>query len=274
MRRTKLSQTLELVLVSDCDRLSQLASDVAAALGLAVLRTLDLPDLTENPKQTAMVLVHANGAHDSSEIMKTVFDGAKCPTPIPVLVITERCPPEQMIEYLRAGAADCVSSPIEQERLSFLVDSLTIERRLAWQRSHEPIRNGDWVSINGSEPVCASSQKLAAVIKQIEKVAPQNTNILMTGETGAGKTRLSRMIHEISPRRDQPFVVVNCAAMPIQLLESELFGHRKGAFTGADKNQEGKFSFVKGGTLLLDEVDTLSLEAQAKLLRTVESRVF
>ena len=82
------------------------------------------------------------------------------------------------------------------------------------------------------------------------------------------------MIHEISARRDQPFVVVNCAAMPTQLLESELFGHRKGAFTGADKNQEGKFSFVKGGTLLLDEVDTLSLEAQAKLLRTVESRIF
>lgn len=274
MRRSKLPNALDLVLVSDCDFLSQLVDDVAATLGLAVQQTFDLPDLAENPRRAAMVVVHAKGNHDSSKIIKTVLDGAKCPIPIPVLVITEGSAPEQMIEYIRAGAADCVSSPIEHERLSFLVDSLTIERRLAWQRSNEPVRNGNWVSINGSESVCASSQKLAAVIKQIKKVAPQNTNILMTGETGAGKTRLSRMIHEISPRRDQPFVVVNCAAMPIQLLESELFGHRKGAFTGADKNQEGKFSYVKGGTLLLDEVDTLSLEAQAKLLRTVESRVF
>ncbi len=283
----KLRDSLELLLVSDQDWLIQLVHEIAQPLGLNVEYCTSAPTLDENggldsrsrsgfySAQTAMVILHsADSFLDHDRIKQSILDGARCPTTVPVLVITDHCEPEEMIEYLRLGAADCVSSPIEQERLYFLIDSLTVERRLAWQRSHQTVGDGTWVSMNGSEPVCASSQKLAAVIKQIQKVAPQNTNILMTGETGAGKTRLSRMIHEISPRRDQPFVVVNCAAMPTQLLESELFGHRKGAFTGADSHQEGKFSYVKGGTLLLDEVDTLSLEAQAKLLRTVESRVF
>ena len=265
---------LEVLLVSESKWLEKLVREVCQSIGLQAKVVGELPSLHENPTHVAMTIVHAVGSLDPEEIKQTIVGGTKCSTAIPVLVVTEQSCPEEMIDYLRVGAADCVSSPIESERLSFLVDSLTVERRLSWQRLTQPVHNHDWVSLNGSEPVCASSHKLASVVQQIKKVAPQNTNILMTGETGAGKTRLSRMIHEISPRRDQPFVVVNCAAMPTQLLESELFGHRKGAFTGADKNQEGKFSFVKGGTLLLDEVDTLSLEAQAKLLRTVESRIF
>lgn len=266
---------LSVLLVSEDDWLTTLTGKLATELGFQLVSRADCSSAMEDSHHLALALVHDTGRHDKEAIKQFIKSSTQSHTPTPVLVITDLLKPEVMIEYLRSGAADCVSGPVEQERMRFLFDSLTVERRLTWASNgeQETTKEG-WVSLNGSEPVCASSPKLANVIKKIQKIAPQNTNILMTGETGVGKTRLSRMIHEISPRKNEPFVVVNCAAMPTMLLESELFGHRRGAFTGADKNQDGKFSHVRGGTLLLDEVDTLSLEAQAKLLRTVESRVF
>jgi transcriptional regulator with PAS, ATPase and Fis domain len=111
-------------------------------------------------------------------------------------------------------------------------------------------------------------------MEMVLRVAPQDTTILLTGETGTGKSRLANLIHQLSPRREQPFLVVNCAALAANLVESELFGHVKGAFTGADRDRLGKCAEVGQGTLLLDDVDSLSPETQAKLLRLVEDRLF
>ncbi len=108
----------------------------------------------------------------------------------------------------------------------------------------------------------------------VHRVAPQNATVLLCGETGTGKTCLARVIHEQSPRRDKPFLVINCGTMSANLIESELFGHVKGAFTGADRDRTGKFAEVGEGTLLLDEIDALPLSLQAKLLRVPEERVF
>src|SRR5262249_1661028 len=110
--------------------------------------------------------------------------------------------------------------------------------------------------------------------EQILRVAPQDTTVLLTGETGTGKTRLARYIHEHSPRRDEPFLVVDCSALSANLIESEMFGHVKGAFTGADGDRPGKFSAAGRGTLLLDEINSLPLPLQSKLLRSVDERVF
>lgn len=271
-----LSYQLCVLLVSEDAWLTNLTRKLAEELEFEVVIQTDLRPNFELYNRLALVLLHDTSRFAKEEIKAFIELAASGESSTSILVITDQRKPEVMIEYLRSGAADCVSGPVEPDRMSFLFDSLTFERRILWEEESKqagPNQSG-WFSSNGSEPICASSVKLANVVKKIEKVAPQNTNILMTGETGVGKTRLSRMIHEMSPRRNEPFVVVNCAAMPTMLLESELFGHRRGAFTGADKNQDGKFSHVAGGTLLLDEVDTLSLEAQAKLLRTVESRVF
>ena len=115
---------------------------------------------------------------------------------------------------------------------------------------------------------------LAELMAQVHRVAPQDTTLLLAGETGTGKTRLARLVHELSPRRAAPFLVVDCGALSASLVESELFGHAKGAFTGADRDRPGKLAAAAGGTLLLDEVNSLPLPLQAKLLRAVDERVF
>src|SRR5207245_5767490 len=112
------------------------------------------------------------------------------------------------------------------------------------------------------------------VREQVRRVAPQETTLLLIGETGTGKTRLARLVHELSPRRDEPFLVVDCGALSANLIESEMFGHTRGAFTGADRDRPGKLAAAGRGTLLLDEINALPLALQSKLLRAVDDRLF
>lgn len=115
---------------------------------------------------------------------------------------------------------------------------------------------------------------MGKTMERVKIVAPQDISILLTGETGTGKTRLAKLIHDLSNRKAEPFLVVNCGALSAHLIESEMFGHMRGAFTGADREHTGKFAEVGRGTLLLDEIDSLPLASQVKLLRAVEERIF
>lgn len=143
------------------------------------------------------------------------------------------------------------------------------------------------IAIRASEPPPAAPEaidehsffsgfppELNGLREQVMRIAPQDTTILLTGQTGSGKTRLARLIHQLSPRRHQPFLVVDCGALSPSLIESEMFGHVKGAFTGADRDRNGKFAAAGRGTLLLDEINSLPLALQTKLLRVVEEKVF
>jgi two-component system, NtrC family, response regulator HydG len=127
-----------------------------------------------------------------------------------------------------------------------------------------------------ADPLCFDGfpPEMAELQAQIRRVAPQETTVLLTGETGTGKTRLARLIHELSPRRPEPFLVIDCGALSPSLIESEMFGHVRGAFTGADRDRPGKFAAAGRGTLLLDEVNSLPLPLQGKLLRAVDERLF
>jgi two-component system response regulator HydG len=155
--------------------------------------------------------------------------------------------------------------------LSYLIDTLTVRERLsASLPAHQHLKQ-----LSREEPFFyLESAAMSGIMEQVQRVAPQETFLLFEGETGTGKTRLARLVHELSPRHNQPFLVVNCGALAENLIESELFGHVRGAFTGADRDRTGKFAAAGKGTLLLDEIDSLTPMLQSKFLRALEERIY
>lgn len=199
---------------------------------------------------------------------------------LPAVVVHGDLTAADVLELLRAGAVECLSRPLNLSRLSLVLDLLAAPRLAAnASRTHAGNAAGD--DSSAGQELLESIQELESswkdsehTLEQLRAVAPLDTTVTITGETGTGKTRLSRLIHALSPRANRPMVAVNCGACTESLLESEFFGHVRGAFTGADRDQAGKFAQAEDGTLLLDEIDALSLAAQVKLLHVVEERVF
>ncbi len=188
---------------------------------------------------------------------------------IPVVVMTAFGSMETAIEAIRAGAWDFVTKPIEMELLAVVIDRAVRHHNLQEEvrrLSNKPEPADRFEGLIGSSPV------LQKLFDQIRKIAPITANVLITGESGTGKELVAQAIHRHSDRKDGPFVGINCAAIPENLMESELFGHAKGAFTDARTERKGLFQQAQGGTLFLDEIGDFPLSLQAKLLRAMEQR--
>jgi two-component system response regulator HydG len=196
--------------------------------------------------------------------------------PIPVLVLNDEGPAEPSRARRKLGVVASLTLPGDLERLGGLVNILTAAARAAGPPASSQGSDSSRIRIVGENSpfYYAQSGDIGPMMEQVRSVAPLPTTVLLTGETGTGKTHLARLIHDRSGRSDQPFVVVNCAALSAGLIESEMFGHQRGAFTGADRDRVGKFGESGRGTLLLDEIDSLPRELQAKLLHIVEARSF
>ncbi|NOQ16298.1 MAG: PEP-CTERM-box response regulator transcription factor [Methyloprofundus sp.] len=185
-----------------------------------------------------------------------------------VIVVTGNDDRENAIKVIAMGAYDFYQKPVDIDILSLIVkrafqlNDLEQANNKLQQQSHEPLSG-----------VIAISEIMQKLSRTIEKIAPSNITVLLLGESGTGKEVLARAIHELGDRTDMPFVAVNCAAIPENLLESELFGYEKGAFTGAVKQTIGKIEFANGGTFFLDEIGDLPFGLQAKLLRFIQERV-
>src|SRR5262245_18884058 len=188
---------------------------------------------------------------------------ARAGWPCPTVVLGDRFEEHQAAALRRAGAADCIGLPGELGRLAFLLGLLKFRRRPT--PAGPPPAEG-----NGED----DPDGMGELMGQVRRVAAQDTTLLLTGETGTGKTRLARLVHEMSPRHEEPFLVVDCGSLSATLIESELFGHARGAFTGADRGRQDKLAAAGCGTLLLDEVNALPLALQGKLLRAVDERVY
>jgi DNA-binding NtrC family response regulator len=187
---------------------------------------------------------------------------------VPVIICTAHADLATAVRAMKLGAYDYLTKPFEVELLI-----LTLERAVERHRLHSRIeelkRQGQGSSL--AERM-GGSPAIAQVIQQVAQVAESNFTVLVQGETGTGKELVARGIHQQSPRRPAPFVAVDCGAIPETLVESELFGHERGAFTGAQARREGHFQLAKGGTLFLDEIGNVPLATQAKLLRALEQR--
>ncbi|OLE53814.1 MAG: hypothetical protein AUG51_11025 [Acidobacteria bacterium 13_1_20CM_3_53_8] len=184
-----------------------------------------------------------------------------------VIVMTAYSSVDSAVAALRSGAYDYVTKPFVNEDLLQAVKNAIRQRELF--RENRALRRELDRRYSFSE-IIGTSESLQAVFRLVEKVAATNTNILIEGESGTGKELVARAIHHNSPRSDRPFVAINCGALPETLLESELFGHMKGAFTGAVANKSGLFRAAEGGTIFLDEVGEISQAMQVRLLRAVQ----
>jgi DNA-binding NtrC family response regulator len=182
-----------------------------------------------------------------------------------MLVMTGFASVDAAVQAMKYGAADFLTKPVSLKDLlaatSVAVQSISTSTPRKQQTA-------------GSSPLIAKSPVMLELLKQVETVAPYKINVLITGETGTGKELIAREIHRQSPRANNPLVTLNCAAIPEQLLEDELFGHIKGAFTGAQSDRKGRFEQADGGSLFLDEIGDMNLALQAKLLRVLQESEF
>ena len=233
------------------------ASDAASAIGLARREEFDM----------AMLGVGLSG-QEVDLVLRRLADGARVPS---VLMLAHPEEAESAIGWLARGASDYLLKPLHRAEVR-----ARVERLLRW-RDHD-----DWASHLQAEMsrrylvgnLVSRSPGMQRVREQILQVAPARTTVLIQGESGVGKELVAKAIHYNSPRRSAVFLAINCAAIPVTLIESELFGHEKGAFTGAVSRQRGKFELAHGGTIFLDEIGEMDLQTQAKLLRVLEEREF
>ena len=181
----------------------------------------------------------------------------------PVVVLTAFGTVTKAVEAMKRGATDFLEKPVELDDLLSLVEGLLGEG------GETPVFQAP-----GAPAIVGRHPKITASLRLLRKVAPMESTVLITGESGTGKELFARSVHGLSPRKDGPFVAVNCAAIPVSLMENELFGHEKGAFTGATKRQAGRFELARGGTLFLDEIGELDPGVQGKVLRVLEERIF
>ncbi len=200
------------------------------------------------------------------EVLKAIRD---IDQQVIVIMITAYGTVEQAIHACNLGADDFLTKPFSQTQLMFVIEKAFQFRRL--QSENQSLRQLAEKELQLDNLIAASSE-MKRIIQLVRKVSQSDITVLLTGESGSGKEIIARAIHMNSSRKDHPFITVNCAAIPENLLESELFGHVKGAFTGALKDRKGKFELANGGTLFLDEIGDLKPELQAKLLRVLQER--
>ena len=202
-------------------------------------------------------------------LAKMAEEGAGIQSNVAVILLTAQGSIQVAVDAMKLGAYDFLQKPVDAARLRAILTNSTrqhdtaVELEVARRRLRE-------TGVLGS--MVGSSQAMREIFALIEQIAPSNVSVLITGESGTGKEMVARTLHELSPRKQRPFVAVNCAAIPESLIESELFGHEKGSFTGAVERRAGCFELASGGTLLLDELGEMPVGTQAKLLRVLEER--
>jgi DNA-binding NtrC family response regulator len=226
-----------------------------------------LPELISRSNPAVILLV---SSWNRLKQAKSLFPSLRREPPEPpVVVVSDADEPDEMFDMIKLGAADFITSPLTPTGI--LPRLWRLLEQTSWG---EPFANKLKEKFSGTKMLIGESPAFLNVVKKIPLIAPTDATVLISGETGTGKEVCARAIHHFSPRANRPFVTVNCGAIPVELVENELFGHERGAYTHAASSQMGQIQAAEGGTIFLDEIDSLPLLAQVKLLRFLQEKEY
>lgn len=263
---------LELLIVEDEPSQREMLAEFLRKEGHWVMEAQDGSTALEIIKNRPLDVVIMDQKMPGMSGLEVLEKAKKIQPELDVLMVTAYGTVESAVEAMKKGAFDYLTKPIDLEELLITLGRLTERRTLI--RENELLRERLRETAVDSGTLIYKSRSMAEVVNLAGRVAPSKATVLILGESGTGKELLARLIHSLSPRSHRPLVTVNCAALPESILESELFGHEKGAFTGAFQRRIGRFEQADGGTLFLDEIGDLSPSVQVKLLRFIQEGEF
>src|SRR5437762_7389590 len=260
----------DILLVEDKDSLRRVMRLTLEHAGYGVTESADARAATQEISRAPhrLVLTDLRMPHGSG---LDVLRAARAADPdIPVIVMTAYGSIDEAVQAMKDGAHDFLQKPVDSNHLLLLVERALEQTRL---RTENILLREEWSKHYGFPRIIGESEAIKQVVAETQRVAQTEANVLLLGESGTGKELFARAVHHLSNRRDKPFVAINCAAIPETLIENELFGHERGAFTGAGERRLGKFELASSGTVFLDEIGELPLAVQGKLLRAIEEKV-
>ena len=266
-----MSSSLPVLIVEDRDSLRTMLRHALEAHGHAVLEARDEPEAIRELRRTRPVVVLTDLKLPVGDGFGVLRAAKELDPDLPVVVMTAYGSIQDAVSAMREGALDFLAKPVEPDHLLLMVERAIAQRRILTEYI---VLKEELAERRGAPRIIGEDGKLRQVSQQLHRAAATDATVLLEGESGTGKELFARALHALSPRADGPFVAINCAAIPESLLESELFGYEKGAFTGATQRKPGRFELAHRGTLFLDEIGDLPLALQAKILRALEEKQF
>ena len=260
-----------ILLVEDRDSLRTMLRHALEAHSHTVLEARDEAEAIEQLGKTRPVVVLTDLKLPVGDGFGVLRAAKELDPDLPVVVMTAYASIQDAVTAMKEGALDFLAKPIEPDHLLLMVERAIAQRRLVTENF---LLKQELAERRGAPRIIGEDARLQQVSQQLHRAAATGSTVLLEGESGTGKELFARALHALSPRADGPFVAINCAAIPETLLESELFGYEKGAFTGANQRKPGRFEIAHRGTLFLDEIGDLPLALQAKILRALEEKQF
>jgi DNA-binding NtrC family response regulator len=265
------SPRAQILIVEDKDSLRTMLRHALERQGHAVLEARDQPEAVRLLQQAQPSLVLSDLRLPEGDGFGVLRSAKEIDSDIPVIVMTAYGSIEDAVAAMKEGAMDFLAKPVDPDHLLLLVTRALEQRRIV---AENLLLKEELAVRRGAPQLVGDDASLRKVFASLQRAASTDTTVLLEGESGTGKELFARSLHALSPRSEAPFVAINCAAIPETLLETELFGHEKGAFTGAVARKPGKFEMAHRGTLFLDEIGDLPLALQAKILRALEEKRF
>jgi len=259
------------LLVEDKDSLRAMLRHALEAQGHVVLEARDEPEAVHQLRQSRPAVVLTDLKLPTGDGFGVLRAAKEMDPELPVVVMTAYGSIQDAVTAMREGATDFLAKPVDPDHLLLMVERAIAQRRMM---AEYILLKEEMAERRGAPRIIGEDGKLRHVLQQLHRAAATDATVLLEGESGTGKELFARGLHALSPRADAPFVAINCAAIPDTLLETELFGHEKGAFTGAVARKAGRFELAHRGTLFLDEIGDLPLALQAKILRALEEKRF